>query len=220
MIQILGLCKTKISLLYDLLYEQYNLTALDIFLNMELDLEIPFNTYKISASVHSPLDLPDINLPCIFGGYGPGNKKAVFNSFGLAPGIKRENFLNIIHPSAEIARSSILGQACIIESLVSISSQTIIGFGVDIKRGVQVGHHNLIGDYCDINPGAVICGNVTIGTECKIGAGAILKDGITIGSHSVIGMGSVVTKSIPSGVVAYGNPCKIVKDIPLSDKTN
>ena len=36
--------------------------------------------------------------------------------------------------------------------------------------------------------------------------------GVTIGDNVVIGAGSVVTKDIPSNKIAYGNPCKIVKD--------
>lgn len=41
--------------------------------------------------------------------------------------------------------------------------------------------------------------------------GANIIDGIKIGENSIIGAGSLVTKDIPSGVVAYGNPCKIIR---------
>ncbi len=37
---------------------------------------------------------------------------------------------------------------------------------------------------------------------------------------SVIGAGSVVTKSIPPGVVAAGNPCKIIRKITENDANN
>ncbi|MFR1295413.1 MAG: hypothetical protein ACLSBH_08275 [Coprobacillus cateniformis] len=37
--------------------------------------------------------------------------------------------------------------------------------------------------------------------------------GVTIGSGSVIGAGSVVNKDIPKNVVAFGNPCRVVKEI-------
>ena len=36
---------------------------------------------------------------------------------------------------------------------------------------------------------------------------------VKIGSNVVIGAGSVVTRDIPDGVVAYGNPCKVIKNI-------
>lgn len=42
--------------------------------------------------------------------------------------------------------------------------------------------------------------------------------GVTIGKGSVIGAGSVVNKDIPSGVLAAGSPCRIIRDITDSDK--
>lgn len=59
---------------------------------------------------------------------------------------------------------------------------------------------------------------VTIGRNCWIGAGAIILPGVSIGDGSVIGAGSVVTKDIPSGVVAVGNPCRILREINERDK--
>ncbi len=50
-----------------------------------------------------------------------------------------------------------------------------------------------------------------------IGAGAIILPGVTIGEGCVVGAGSVVTKSLPAGVVAVGNPARILRKIdPLS----
>lgn len=54
---------------------------------------------------------------------------------------------------------------------------------------------------------------VHIGNRVWIGAGAIILPGVTIGDDSVIGAGSVVTKDIPSGVVAVGNPCRVLREI-------
>ncbi|MEG1705599.1 MAG: sugar O-acetyltransferase [Clostridia bacterium] len=50
---------------------------------------------------------------------------------------------------------------------------------------------------------------VIIGNNVWIGGGAIILPGVTIGNNVVIGAGSVVTKSIPSNVIAFGNPCKV-----------
>ena len=43
--------------------------------------------------------------------------------------------------------------------------------------------------------------------------GAKLLPGVTIGDNTVIGAGSVVTKDIPSGVVAAGNPCRVLREL-------
>ena len=50
-----------------------------------------------------------------------------------------------------------------------------------------------------------------------VGGSAIILPGVTIGSRTIIGAGSVVTKDIPDGVVAAGNPCRIIREIEESD---
>lgn len=59
---------------------------------------------------------------------------------------------------------------------------------------------------------------VRIGRNCWIGAGAIILPGITIGDNTVVGAGSVVTKDLPAGVVAVGNPCRVLRPIGERDK--
>lgn len=54
---------------------------------------------------------------------------------------------------------------------------------------------------------------VKIGRNCWIGAGSVIVPGVTIGDNTVIGAGSVVTKDIPANSVAYGNPCRVVREI-------
>ena len=59
---------------------------------------------------------------------------------------------------------------------------------------------------------------VNIGSDVWIGAGAVIVPGVTIGEGSVIGAGSVVTKDIPAGVVAVGNPCRVLREIGEHDR--
>lgn len=59
---------------------------------------------------------------------------------------------------------------------------------------------------------------INIGKNVWIGAGVIVLPGVNIGDNSVIGAGSVVTKDIPENVVAYGNPCKIIRTINEHDE--
>lgn len=59
---------------------------------------------------------------------------------------------------------------------------------------------------------------IHIGNRVWIGAGAVILPGVTIGDDSVIGAGSVVTKDIPAGVVAVGNPCRVLREIGERDK--
>lgn len=96
--------------------------------------------------------------------------------------------------------------------------------------------HIYVGDYTLIGPNVTIATaghpidpelrekayqfnrSVKIGKNCWIGAGAVIVPGVTIGDNTVIGAGSIVTKDIPSGVVAVGNPCKVLREIGEHDK--
>jgi len=58
---------------------------------------------------------------------------------------------------------------------------------------------------------------ITVGKDCWIGAGAIILGGVTIGDGTTIGAGSVVTRDIPAGVVAAGNPCRVIRTLGKQD---
>ena len=60
--------------------------------------------------------------------------------------------------------------------------------------------------------------DVHIGENTWIATGAIILPGVTIGKNVVIGAGSVVTHDIPDNVVAFGNPCRIYKEIGEEDR--
>lgn len=60
--------------------------------------------------------------------------------------------------------------------------------------------------------------DVYIGENTWIGAGAIIVPGVKIGKNVVIGAGSVVTKDIPDGVVAVGNPCRVLREVGEHDR--
>ena len=59
--------------------------------------------------------------------------------------------------------------------------------------------------------------SIKIGNDVWIAANVTICGGVTIGSGSVIGAGSVVTRDIPEGVLAAGNPCRVIRKITEKD---
>ncbi len=58
---------------------------------------------------------------------------------------------------------------------------------------------------------------IVIGDDCWFGSNVTVIGGVTIGNGTIIGAGSVVTKDIPSGVLAAGNPCRVIRNITDAD---
>lgn len=54
---------------------------------------------------------------------------------------------------------------------------------------------------------------VTIGNNVWVGGSVTITPGVSIGDNSIIGAGSVVTRDVPAGVVAVGNPCRVIRPI-------
>lgn len=60
--------------------------------------------------------------------------------------------------------------------------------------------------------------SITIGSNVWLGGNVVVNPGVNIGNNVVIGSGSVVTKDIPDNVIAYGNPCKVIREIREEDR--
>lgn len=131
-----------------------------------------------------------------------------------------------------------IGQPC---TLVTTKSGAEIMLGADTgisgttisaSASITIGQRVLVGEGClitdsdhhpvDVWPNsdrryAVIQTDgvrpVVIGNDVFIGARTIILKGVHIGNGTVIGAGSVVVSSIPEGVVAGGNPCRVIRSL-------
>ena len=54
---------------------------------------------------------------------------------------------------------------------------------------------------------------VVIKDGAWLGGGVIVCPGVTIGENTVVGAGSVVTRDLPPGVLAVGNPCRVLRSL-------
>ena len=54
---------------------------------------------------------------------------------------------------------------------------------------------------------------ITIGDNIWLGGGVIVCPGVTIGADTVVGAGSVVVRDLPAGVLAVGNPARVVRSL-------
>ncbi|MEY9943798.1 sugar O-acetyltransferase [Kitasatospora sp. GAS1066B] len=108
---------------------------------------------------------------------------------------------------------------------ISIGARTFVNFGavfldaapVTIGADVQIGPNvQLLTPTHELDPDRRRVGweraiPVTIGDNVWLGGGVIVCPGVTIAEDTVVGAGAVVTKDLPAGVLAVGNPARIVR---------
>ena len=59
---------------------------------------------------------------------------------------------------------------------------------------------------------------ITLGDNVWLGGGAIVCPGVSIGDDTVVGAGAVVTRDLPAGVIAVGNPARVLREIGEADR--
>lgn len=114
------------------------------------------------------------------------------------------------------------------DALITVGAGTLFSNNVQViaERSITIGQRCLIGDAVLIldsdfhnlsaegrhrQPAATAA--VVLEDNVFIGSRVIILKGVTIGKDSVIGAGSVVVRSIPPGVIAAGNPAKVIRNL-------
>jgi acetyltransferase-like isoleucine patch superfamily enzyme len=120
-------------------------------------------------------------------------------------------------------------EACTPGASIEIGDHAEINNNAFLKSegpGIVIGSRALLGsrvviydsDFHELDPrrrraGQPSMGRVELGENVFIGDRAMILKGVTIGADSVIGAGSVVTGSIPAGVIAVGNPARVIREL-------
>lgn len=169
--------------------------------------------FKLLSGVPTIEGRPLLNQPVLFLGTGTirfGNRV----NLGYAP----SPFLysGYVHLEARSKKSKI-----IVDDDVWINNDCSI---ISDGEGIYIGARSLIGprvqildsDFHEINPDRRMSGEPTtaevrIGENVFVGSDSVILKGVSIGKDSVIGHSSVVVQSIPEGVIAAGNPCRVLR---------
>jgi acetyltransferase-like isoleucine patch superfamily enzyme len=119
------------------------------------------------------------------------------------------------------------------DSVIEIGDGAQINNNAFIKSegpGIRIGAGALLGsevtiydsDFHDLRPGRRHGGRprmaeVELAEDVFIGDRVLILKGVRIGANSVVGAGSVVTTSIPGGVIAAGNPARVIRALSDTD---
>lgn len=131
-----------------------------------------------------------------------------------------------IEPGSFIREGAVIGDRVIVMMGAVINIGAEIGAGTMIDMNAVVGARALVGADCHIGAGAVLAGvleppsatPVIVEDEVLVGANAVVLEGCRVGRGSVVAAGAVVTSDVPAGVVAAGQPARVIKQIDQKTK--
>jgi sugar O-acyltransferase (sialic acid O-acetyltransferase NeuD family) len=131
--------------------------------------------------------------------------------------LPKAKFPCLIHPKSIIGVSCKIGNGTIVMPGAHVGSNTTIGKFCIVNTNASIDHDSLMKDYSSLAPGVTTGGNIKVGIRSAISIGSTLKNNIQIGSDTIIGACSFVNKNITDNVIAYGIPCKKIKDREIGE---
>ncbi|MBJ6727091.1 NeuD/PglB/VioB family sugar acetyltransferase [Geomesophilobacter sediminis] len=146
----------------------------------------------------------------------PGSPESFNQRKGLIDSLNlpASRFATVMHPSACRAADANIGINTLIMSNVVVSCGVTIGNHCIILPNTVISHDSIVNEYCCIGSNISISGGVSIGANCYVGSGTKIKEKVTIGAGSLVGLGSNVISDIDAGVIAAGNPARVIKRLP------
>jgi len=126
----------------------------------------------------------------------------------LAPDFE---LVSIIHPMSSVAESAKIDKGTLILAGAVVNSGCRVGENCIINTKASLDHDSEMKPYASILPGVTTGGDVEIGAFSCVCIGAVLSHRVKIGEHTFVGAGAVVLKDIPSHVLAYGVPTRVIR---------
>lgn len=117
----------------------------------------------------------------------------------------------VIHPSAIISPSTIIGEGTVVMANAVINARSNIGKHCIINTGAILEHDNILGNFSHLSVGAKTGGTVTIGKNTMVGIGANIRNNLSVCDNCIIGAGATVVKNITESGVYIGLPARKVK---------
>lgn len=132
--------------------------------------------------------------------------------------------LSLVHPRMRVALVRLMGVRLLDTAGLFIGANVyfdelrperiVIGKNVIITEGTRILSH-----FYDTTapPHRFYLGDIVIEDDAFIGMNVVFTHPVTVGRGAVVGANSVVTADVPPGVIACGNPCKVIAQRSLQD---
>lgn len=118
--------------------------------------------------------------------------------------IKRRggNFITLIHPTAIVAKTAIIGEGNIVDPFTIIGPKVKLGNFNLLTSQTIISHDCNVGDF-NFFATSLLCGHTIVGNDNYFGIRATTVPKVTIGDRNVIQAGMIVDKNISDNTTIF-----------------
>lgn len=173
------------------------------FLNSDIDASNDEDTVIDNIDNYNPL--PDDVFICSY--VNGADRLIAANKISQKGG----QFINLIHPMANICASSKIGIGNIIGAFATISVDTVVGDHNIIQDQCNIGHDSIVNNFNHFYVGCTLSGKNIVTTNVSIYTGSVIYPKVKINDNAIIGAGSVVIRNVKPSTTVIGNPAKLME---------
>lgn len=118
----------------------------------------------------------------------------------------------LAHPAAKVASDAVLEPGAIVCYNCFVSNAVRIGENALLQPLSTVGHDSAVGQDSVLSSLVAVAGRCVIGARTYVGMSVPIREHTSVGAETIVGMGSAVLRDLPDGVVALGNPARVMKN--------
>jgi acetyltransferase EpsM len=127
------------------------------------------------------------------------------------------HWATLVHPSAVVMPSAEVAEGTVVLAQALVSTGAVVGKHVLINSAAIVEHDSVVEDGASLGPGVATGGRVHIGRAAFISTGVTIAPRLSIGAGTIVGAGAVVVEDLPEGVLAYGAPARVIRELTPED---
>lgn len=118
-------------------------------------------------------------------------------------------FVSLIHPSAIVADTALIGEGVILCPFTLVSDHAVIGDFTMMNFYSSCGHDSKVGSFSVLSPYATVNGFVTLKNEVFLGTHSTVVANKTVGYQSKVNANSVAMSNVPDYSFVFGVPGKV-----------
>lgn len=118
-------------------------------------------------------------------------------------------FLTLVHPTAVVSRSAVIGSGSVICPFSVLSDGSRLGRFALVNYHSSLAHDAAAGDFAVLSPYATLGGGAEIGDDVFLGLHASVGPGKRIGPRSKVSANSAALCDAPADSLVYGVPGRV-----------